>query len=203
MALMARTKLRIIIPLLQALLVILALATDPILSKRFVGRSDLDVAYVNTPLHLVLKLNFPLAILGLPVLYASFASSGSPPTGALGAVTFGVYDLAVLTSTAAFWYLVVVEVEMRKRETSCLRFSGRLLERLKAIVMILIGIGAAVYVLWDGYRQSAVLDQLTRNHNFWSVFVVDALIGGFFLLGWAAVLITMGVQDIVRVSDSR
>lgn len=198
----ARTRLRIIIPVLQVLLLILAFSLDPLLNRRHVMRSDLEVAYVNTPLHLVLKLNFPLAILELPVIYFTGLAFShiSSSTGAPGDVIFGVYALAIVATTAAFWYLVVVEVEMRKRKTSCLRFSGRLLERLKAIVMILIGVGAAVYVLGDGFRHLVVLDQLTRNHNFWSVFVVDVLIGGLFLVGWAAALITMGVQDIRRVS---
>src|ERR1700685_3934571 len=114
---MARTRLRIIIPLLQVVILILAFSLDPLLSKRFVTRSDLEIAYVVTPEHLALKLNFPLAVLGLPVLYAS---SGflprSSPTSALGAVIFGVFFLVVVTSTAAFWYFVVLEVEKRKRK---------------------------------------------------------------------------------------
>lgn len=200
---MARTRLRIIIPVLQVSILILAFSLDPLVSRRYVGRSDLEIAYVVTLLHLVLKLNFPLAILGLPVIYASLAfSSGSSPTGALGAVIFGVYVLVIVTSTAAFWCLVVVEVEMRKRKASCLRFSGRLAEQLKATAMILIGVGAAVYALWDGHRL-VVLDRVNRHNLFWSVVVADALIGGLFLVGWAAALITIGVQDIVRLSGSR
>jgi hypothetical protein len=204
MPLMARAKLRIIIPLVQVLILILAFSLDPLLGRRYVGRSDLAIAYIVTPEHLVLKLDFPLAILGMPIIYLTaraFPNPG-PPTTALNLAIFGAFALAIVTSTAAFWYLVVVEVEMRKRKTSRLRFSGRLIERLKATVMILIGVGAAVYALWDGYQQLAVLDQLSRNHNFLSVFVVDTLIGGLFLIGWAAALITMGVQDIIRVSSS-
>jgi len=199
---MTRTKLRIVIPLLQVLILIFTFSLDPILSKRYVTRSDLEVAYVVTPEHLALKLNFPLAVLGIPLLYVSsgFLPTSSP-TSVLGEVIFGVLLLAVVASTAAFWYLVVVEAEMRKRAASCLRFSGRLVERLKATVTILIGVGAAVYALWDGHRL-VVFDQINRHHFFWSGVVVDAMIGGLFLLGWAAALITMGVQDIMRVSDS-
>lgn len=198
---MARTRLRIIIPLLQVVALVLAFSLDPLLGRRFTGRSDLVIAYIITPEHLVLKLNFPLAILGLPIIYltaGAFPNTGSP-TGALNALIFGAYVLAIVTSTAAFWYLVVVEVEMRKRKASCLRFSGRYMERLKATVLILIGVAAAVYALWDGH-QLVVLDQVNRHGLFWSVVVADALIGGLFLFGWAAALIAMGVQDIVRVS---
>jgi uncharacterized membrane protein YesL len=169
-----------------------------------VTRSDLEVAYVVTPEHLVLKLNFPLAVVGLPLLYltaGAFPNTGSS-TRMLNAVISGAFVLATLTSTAAFWYLVVVEVEMRRRKSSYLRFSGRYLERLKAVVLILIGVGAAVYALWDGHRL-VVFAQINRHHFFWSSVVADALIGGLFLFGWAAALITMGVQDIMRVSDSR
>jgi len=203
---MARTKLRIIIPLLQVLIFVLAFSLVARLSARYLGRSYyLSAICVTTLFHLVLKLNFPLVILGLPIIYlTSLALSYvSPPTGALRAVISGACVLAILTSIAAFWYFVVVEVEMRKRKTSCLRFSGQFMERLKATVMILIGVGAAVYALWDGYRQLVVLDQINRMHLFWSSFVVDTLIGGLLLIGWAAALITIGVQDMVRVSGSR
>lgn len=202
---MTGTKLRIIVPLLQVLILVLVFPLDPLLSKRYVTRSDLEVAYVITPEHLLLKLNFPLVVLGLPVIYLTRLpfSQASSPAGAPGAVIFGVYVLAIVASTAAFWYLVVVEVEMRKRRSSCLRFSGGLMERLKATAMILIGVGAAISVLWDGYRQFVVLDQLIRNHDFWSVFVVDTLIGGLFVIAWAAALITIGLQDITRVLGPR
>ena len=200
---MARTKARIVIPLLQALILIFVFSLDPLISKHYVTRSDLEVAYVTTPEHLVLKLNFPLAIVELPAIYASLAfSSRRPSTGALGALLFGAYALAIAASAAAFWYLVVVEVETRKRKSSCIRFSERHLEKLKAVVLILIGVGAAVYALWDGHRL-VVFDQINRHYFFWSAVVADALIGGLFLFSWAAALITIGVQDIVRVSDSR
>jgi hypothetical protein len=197
---MARTRLRIIIPLLQVLILILAFSLDPLLSKHYVTRSDLEVAYVATPEHLALKLNFPLAVLELPVIYASLAfSSGGPSTGTLGEVLFGIYFFVIVMSTAAFWYLVVREAEMRMRKASCLRFSGRLAERLKATVMILMGVGAAVFALWDGH---GLIVRSRINSLHWSS-LADALIGGLFLFAWAATLITIGVQDIVRVSGSR
>ncbi len=197
---MARTGLRIIIPLLQVLILILAFSLDPLLTKHLGGRSDLEVAYIKTPERLVLKLNFPLAILELPVIYASLAfSSEAPSTGTLGTLLFGIYALVIVTSTAAFWYLVVREAEMRMRKASCLRFSGRNLEKIKAVVLILIGIGAAVFALWDGHD----LMVRSRIHSLYWSSLADALIGGLFLFAWAAALITIGVQDIVRVSDSR
>lgn len=194
----ARTKLRIVIPLLQVLLLIATFSLDPLLSKRYVTQSNLEVAYVTTPEHLVLKLNFPLAIIELPLIYASLAlSPGRTSPGALGAVLFGAYVLVIGTSTAAFWYLVMVEVEMRKRKSSRLRFSGRHLEKLKAVVLILIGVGAAAFALWDGHD----LIVRSRIHSLYWSSLVDALIGGLFLALWAAALVTMGAQDILRVSE--
>jgi hypothetical protein len=199
---MPRTRLRIIIPLLQVLLIILAFAADDLIGKLGWSLPGLRYACAVTLPTLVLKLNFPLVVLWLPIAYPmsviSYRSSGaSSPTG----VMLVVSDLAILTSAAAFWYFVVVEVEMRRRKASCLRFSGRFMERTKATVMILVGIGAAVYALWDGHRL-VVLDQMNRHHLFWSGVVADALIGGIFLVGWAAALITIGVQDVVRGSES-
>jgi hypothetical protein len=195
---MARTRLRIFIPLLQVLVLILTFSLDPLLSKRYLTRSGSQVAYVVTPERLVLKLNFPLTILGMPIIYlaaGAFPNPG-PPTTALNIVIFGACVLAILTTAAMFWYLVVVEAEMRKRKSSCLRFSGRHLEKLKAAVLILIGLGASVYALWDGHD----LIVRSRIHSLYWSSLADALIGGLFLLGWAAALVTMGVQDIERVS---
>lgn len=117
------TRLRVIIPSLQVLVLILAFAAGPIMGKRYAERPDSGRAYTVTSLRLVLKLNFPLVVLWLPIAYPMSAPSypsshASSPTG----VILAVWDLAILTSTAAFWYLVVVEVEMRKRKASCLRF---------------------------------------------------------------------------------
>lgn len=58
-----RAKLRVIVPVLQLIIIILAFSLDPLLSERYVTRSDLRVAYIVTPEHLVLKLNFPLTTL--------------------------------------------------------------------------------------------------------------------------------------------
>jgi hypothetical protein len=197
-----KTKLRIIIPLLQVIILLLVCSLEPLLGGHYVGRSDLWIAYIKTPEHLLLKLNFPLAVVGLPLLYlAAVAFQNVPPTGALNLVIFGAFALVILASTAAFWYLVVVEVEMRKRNSSCLRFSGRYLEKLKAIVLILIGIGAAICAVWDGHRL-LVFAQIHVHNFFWSA-VTDALIGGLFLFAWAAALIAMGVQDLARVLPSK
>ena len=201
---MRRTRLRIVIPLLQVLLLILAFAADGMIGKLgWNNRPGLRYACAVTLPALVLKLNFPLMVLWLPIAYPmgviSYRSSdASSHTGTILVVS----DLAILTSTAAFWYFVVGEVEMRKRKASCLRFSGRFMERIKATIMILVGVGAAVYALWDGHRL-VVLDQINRHHLFWSSVVADAVIGGVFLVGWAAALITIGVQDIVKAPEAR
>ena len=98
-----------------------------------------------------------------------------------------------------FWYLVVVEAEMRKSKSSRLRFSKRHLENLKAIGLILIGVGTVAYALWDGH---GLLVRSRIDSLYWSS-LADAFIGGVFLLGWAAALITMGVQDIAIASDTK
>ena len=141
-----------------SLVLILVFAAAPFTGKRFWNRPDLRYAYVFTPLRLVLKLNFPLVVLLLTVAYPIGVATSDTSGVVLRAVTSGVYDLAILTSTAAFWYFVV-EVEMGKRRARCLRFSGRPIERLKATVMILVGVGAAVFAVWDGHRL-VVLDRI-------------------------------------------
>lgn len=74
------------------------------------------------------------------------------------------------------------------------------METLKATVVILIGAGE-VYALGDDY-ELLYLEQANRHGLFWSVVVRDCLIGDPILTGWAGALITIGIQDIVRVSNS-
>ena len=184
---MGSKKLRAIIPLIQVLVLILAVAADSLSARQ----PELRYPYATTLFRVVtLKLNFPLAGVWLAMFYPfSFVQPSS--------FTQILSPALVLTSTAAFWYFVVVEVERRKRGSSCLRFSSRSIETVKATVLILLGIGAAVYAFWDGNRL-VKFDLANRHYYFWAVTVADALVGGLLLLGWAMAFIAIGVQDIVK-----
>jgi hypothetical protein len=108
-----------------------------------------------------------------------------------------VFDLAVLTSIAFFWYFVVVEIEKRNHGSSLIRFSSQPLEIVKAVVLIAAGIGAVVLACWDA-RRLLLLGQLYGRMLYWSD-MINAIVGGLFLLAWAAVLITISVKDIKLV----
>lgn len=196
-------RLKFIVPTLQVLLLISASLWQRILENRYAEHPEAIVGYILTPKNILLKANFPLAVLWFPMFraleWALSSSNQSLARGAAGVTTLAVLDVAVFSTIALFWYFVVVEIELRKRKASHIRFSGQRLEKLKATVMMLVGLGVAVFAFWDGHRL-VVLDQLNLHRFFWSSVVADALIGGLFLVAWGAAFIAMGVQDIVRVS---
>ncbi len=196
-------QMKFIVPTLQVLLLISAGLWQRILENRYAEHPETIVGYILTPKNVLLKANFPLAVLWFPIFRAlEWASSSSNPSlarGAAGVTALVVLDTAVFSSMALFWYFVVVEIEMRKRKASHIRFAGQHMERLKATVMMLFGLGAAVFAFHDGHRL-VVLDQLNLHRFFWSSVVADAFIGGLFLVAWGAAFIAMGVHDMVRVS---
>ena len=171
-----------------------------ILEMRYITRPEF-VAYANVPIQTLLKSNYPLVLLLFPIGYAiNYVVSNSYlnlPSGVPLVAIAVVFDLAVLTSIAFFWYFVVVEIEKRNHGSSLIRFSSQPLEIVKAVVLIAAGIGAVVLACWDA-RRLLLLGQLYGRMLYWSD-MINAIVGGLFLLAWAAVLITISVKDIKLV----
>jgi hypothetical protein len=153
------------------------------------------VKYGYTPLDIVLKLNFPLAIPWAPVLYltdltfSTSRSSGTPVT-----VMFGVLDLCILATVALFWYFVVAEVQERSRGSSLIRFSRLSLEIPKTFVLATVGAAAIAFACWDGHRL-LLTGTLNRSALYWNC-MIRAVVGGLFLVAWALILIKASIQDL-------
>jgi hypothetical protein len=192
-------RLKFVVPTLQVLLLVSAGLWQHILGKYYADHPEVIVQYASTPIIILLKSNFPLAVLWFPFFCAlNWASSGSHlnlTSGAAGVVMLAVFDLVVVSTVALFWYFVVVEVEKRKHGASLIRFSNRMLETLKAIVLIAAGLGAFGFACWETHRL-LLLGQLNLLTLYWSS-MVDAIVGGLFLVIWAVVLIKISVQDLM------
>ena len=192
---------KVIIPTLQVLLPVAFAFLHHILEKYYINQPDIIVGYADIPIYVLLMLNYPLAVLwSLPLypLYWAFSAFDlTRPSGAPLVAIAVVFDLAVLTSVAVFWYFVVVEIEKRKHGSSLIRFSSRTLETAKAIVLIGAGVGALVLACWEAHRL-VPLDQQYRHVLYWSS-MVNAIIGGLFLVIWAIVLIRISIRDLMVV----
>jgi hypothetical protein len=197
-------RLKFIIPTVQVLLLVSAGLWQHILGKYYPGHPEVIVRYGSTPLYILLKASFPLAVLWLPFFCALTWASSIPQlnltSGATGVVMLAVFDLAVVLSVALFWYFVVVEIERRRQGTTLIRFKSRMLETLKGIVLIAVGLGAFAYACWDSHRLLLV-GQLNQRSLYWSS-MVDAIVGGLFLLIWALLLIKIGIKDLLVTRKS-
>ena len=104
-----------------------------------------------------------------------------------------LFDLAIVSSVALFWYFVVIEAQMRSHGSSLIRSSKRILEVLKAGVLVAAGVGAVAYACWDGHRL-LVLGQ--DNRSLYGSSMADVIIGEPLLVIWAIILIKISVQDL-------
>jgi hypothetical protein len=200
---MLKKRLRVIVPTLQVLLLISATLWLGIISKVYINQPEVIVGCAQLPIQILMKLNLPLSVLWFPVFYAMHCASasssnyGNLPSGATGMLIIAVINLAILSSVALFWYFVVVEIEKRRYGSSLIRLSNRTLEIVKAIVLMAAGMGAIAVACWEVHRLF-LLDQLYRHAIYWSS-MVNAILGGLFLLTWASVLITVSVKDLKLV----
>jgi hypothetical protein len=193
-------RLRVIVPTLQVILLVSAGIWHGILTKyEFHRHPELITGYGVAPIDILGKMNFPLLVLWLPVVYPiTYGLSTSYlnlPAGAPLVAIVGVFDLAVLVSVALFWYGVIAEAEMRRHGSSLIRSSMRIVEVLKATVLAVTGVGAVAYACWDGHRL-LLLGRSNPSAFYWSS-VVDAIIGEPLLVIWAVVLIMTSVQDLM------
>jgi len=162
------------------------------------GQVDFIVAYAITPLHLLMKLNFPLVLLWLPISYPlNYLFSILSPYRSVF-ITAGVLAfVAAAASVAWFWNFVMIEVHRRKRGDSLIRFSKRSVELLKVAGIATAGITAIAFAVWDG-RRLLLLGEVNRWTLYWSS-MVDAIVGGLFLAIWAAILIRVAIEDFRAV----
>lgn len=192
-------RLKFVIPSLQVLLLVCAGLWQHILGKYYATHPEVVVRYASTPLYILLKANFPLAVLWFPFFCALTKASSSPhlnlTSGPAGVVLLAAFDLAVISSVALFWYFVVAEIERRRHGASLLRFESRTLEILKVIVLVAVGLGAFGFACWEVHRL-LLLGQLNQRSLYWSS-MVDAAVGGLFLVSWALLLIRVAIKDLI------
>lgn len=147
--------------------------------------------YAQPVRNIIISLNFPIAILWSPIIYAIERTSHRGTPSLVAAVIFGC---GMFFTVALFWFVVVTETELRSAGRSLIRSSSGSFEIFKAVVLCTIGIGAIICACWDVHR----LIILGENNRFMlrASSMVEASISGFLLLAWAIVLITISMRDL-------
>jgi len=183
-------NLKLCVSAIQVLLV-----TATVVWYRLASSDQAFVGYAMPARDLVaMKLNWPLVVAWSPVVYLMerLSSNQNPSLTAIqiaGAIAFG---LAIISSLAAFWYLVVVESQARKRGGSVVRFQSALGELAKIVFLFIGGVAAPIYAYVDG---RALLVAYQDNPRFVGL-AVDAFLGGVFLVTWGMILTMVAVHDL-------
>src|ERR1700687_809749 len=149
-------------------------------------KSDAGLVYAYPAHDIIIKVNFPIAFVWSPILYfmERFPDYFNPVSVVMKTISLMLFVMALGLSVVLFWYFLTVEVEMRLRNGSLIRFRNWLPETCKAFILLAMGTGAIVYAVLEAHR-------LLHQSN------TDAVIGGAFLLAWGALFITTSIRDIV------
>ena len=112
-------KLRVAVPAFQVLSIALIVAWSNLCHD-----PRIVVNYFGPTRDLLLKENFPLVVVLAPIAYAldRVGEVIGPVGGTSQAIGTAFFGLLLFIGAALFWYLVVVEVQMRVRGESLLRF---------------------------------------------------------------------------------
>ena len=134
-------KLRIWVAMVQALLAV------SVLSWAKFGSGTVYDYYAHGIRDLVTHLNLPLAIMWIVVSFPfHWLSNYIPPaTGLAGSALTALLAAGMAFSVAAFWYLVVTEIQMRRRGLSMLRPLSRLWASFVVVALFCFGAGVFTY----------------------------------------------------------
>lgn len=179
-------QLKIVISSIQAVIAITVFAIPKLTHSTHIVMDALSLQ------KLVVKLNFPLVIVWSPVLYAADRTSGSFAwlSGSLFIAVSLLIGAVFASSVAAFWYFLVSEIEMRTRGESMLRVNNWPAELAVATVLLCFGAGTGFYAY--GSIKSLIY-----------VRPFEAIVGGSFLIIWAAIFIAACVSDVASITSKR
>jgi hypothetical protein len=155
-------------------------------------KSDAGLVYAYPAHGIFIKVNFPIAFVWSPVLYfmERFPDYFNPVSVVMKTISLVFFVMAFGLSVVLFWYFLTVEVEMRLRNESLIRFRNWLAETCKAFILLAMATGAIVYAVLEAHR-------LLHRSN------TDAIVGGAFLLAWGALFTTTSIRDIAYFLRTR
>jgi hypothetical protein len=177
--------LKFIIPTLQMLTVVGVLVWEKM------ARTDRMLTnYVLPTREMILNLNLPLVAIWWPFIYTMERLGDYLPfLQKPSAIGFGI-ALTLFASIGLFWYFVVVEVQLRIRGQSLMRFSNRIMESGKVAILFFGGIGTFFYGYTEAIRAS---QHGLARYGLWPVEIALTV---FFLATWGTAFIGISIYDL-------
>jgi hypothetical protein len=173
-------KLRIWVAMAQALLAV------SVFSWAKFGSGTVYDYYAHGIRDLVTHLNLPLAIMWIVVSFP-FHWLGNyipPATGLTGSALTALLAAGMALSVAAFWYLVVTEIQMRRRGLSMLRPLSRLWASFVIVALFCFGAGVFTYAY-------------VASRPLWYVARRGAVLSGLFPTIWGVVIVGVAIHDLL------
>jgi len=184
-------RIRIVIPVIQ----VLAMVCVQIWEK-VTGVEKNLLLYVLPTRHMVMDMNFPLAMIWWPITHTSELSSNYFPLvrfssgmGMVQVVVAALFATTLYLSIALFWYFVVTELWMRTHGKSLVRFSNRIAETIKVFVLFLCGLGTFAYACRE------VLLPFLRHWTFSGLWPVEITASVLFLVAWGIIFVGFAIED--------
>ncbi len=182
-------RLKILVPAIQVLAYLALFALKLAVHMRVV-RMDYGPLW-----ELMRSVNYPFWVIFLAIAYPIDWLAPPSPKGQWLYVAQFVVAALFLSGVGLFWYLVVAEIEMRRRARSMLRFAGRFKELLAVSITFLFGAGAFI---WAYAIAWTILPQSWRAVY---IFLVPAyackLLSVLILTAWGIVLAGLAIHDLI------
>jgi hypothetical protein len=181
-------SLKVIIPTVQMLTVVGVLVW-----QKMALTDRMQTLYVLPTSHLILNLNIPLVAIWWPFIfgidpvgkYLPFLQKPHPQM-----VIGFAFVMILFLSIGLFWYFVVVEVQLRMRGQSLMRFSNRIVESVKVVGLFFGGIGTFFYGYTETIRPS---QHGLARFGLWPAEIVLTV---FFLAIWGTAFIGISIYDL-------
>jgi len=173
-------RLKIAIPAFQVAMAVLVFS----LSRLHITNIYQEV-YLHRAREILIGINFPVVVVSIvvfaPIKWIVEYLSEINRTVALvaQALVLGM----VLIGVALFWYLLVKEVELRRRQQSMLRSANSTKQHLVTVMLVVCGLGSALY----GYVTSRPLLYDPP---------MDAVLNGGFPILWGGLSIGIAIYDV-------
>lgn len=108
---------------------------------------------------------------------------------ARGIIAAGVSAFAVILSIALFWYIVVVEIQMRSQRKSLVRFSSPVIELLKIVFCLACGLASFV----QGYTET--LRPFRHGLARYGLWPEELVLSALFLATWGIAFLALSALD--------
>ncbi len=171
-------RFRVALPILQILLALIAYGMPKVNTNL-----EFDISMFALR-DVVTKMNFPVLVVLSPLLYLldRISRNFPPATGVYFIVVAVIGGVVLMAVIGGFWYLVILEIDLRRHGQSFIRFNNRIAQIVTVVIMLCLGLGSIVYSYI--YLRGVVYFRPAQ-----------AVLGAICLLAWGLFFLRLSLTD--------